>query len=460
MISPSIATRHRRADAITVLATLTCLHTAAAADGALDGTFGLFGAVSVDPPGYTGTAPVRADVDGQGNIVGCVVVNQNPANPFLARLSPSGATDTGFGNGGTLNVALPSGATDLQCNGFAAAADGRLWLGGVGGSNVYVLRRLANGSPDTTFANGGVLALPRTHIDFIEDIKLRPDGSAIVAGERMTASGWRFSVFHVLANGAVDGNFGTDGFQVFDGFSAFMTSTRDDYLTRIALAPDGGIALIGYVKPTATGNSDFAVARLTADGGLDNAFGNSAAVTIAFDLGLSNVDAAFDGRYDSQGRLVIAGRAQRNTAGDTDMAVARLLANGSPDSSFVGGSGKRTIAFDLDGAAGDSAYAIAIQSDGKILLAGYAGHVNATTRDDWAFARLQTNGGLDASFGTGGKVTLGWNLGGGNYDAVHALLPSAGRYIAFGASSTGTSAYSLILARLQNDLIFADPLGG
>ncbi len=156
----------------------------------------------------------------------------------------------------------------------------------------------------------------------------------------------------------------------------------------------------------------------------------------------------------SDGKIVVA--EPYNNGSDLDFAVARYNSDGSLDTSFDG-DGKVTT--DID--SGDAALAMVIQSDGKILLAGYGGGYKY-----FALARYNSDGSLDNTFGTGGKVTTDI---GGSYDLVYDIaIQSDGKIIVTGDSYNGN--YDFALARYTSngslDLSFdgdgkvTTPIGG
>jgi uncharacterized delta-60 repeat protein/uncharacterized repeat protein (TIGR01451 family) len=131
-----------------------------------------------------------------------------------------------------------------------------------------------------------------------------------------------------------------------------------------------------------------------AAGALDSTFGNFGRVTT--DLH-ANTDVANAVAIDSQGRIVVAGSSL--FGGDTDFAVARYLSNGKLDTTF-NGSGFRTIDVAGNGH-NDAATGVAIDSQGRIVLGGWAFN---GTNDDFAAVRLNANGTLDSSFNGTGQV--------------------------------------------------------
>jgi uncharacterized delta-60 repeat protein len=168
----------------------------------------------------------------------------------------------------------------------------------------------------------------------------------------------------------------------------------DAYAYAMAAQPDGKILVAGTSHDHA---GDFTVLRFTRDGELDASFGKGGVVTT--EVGQSS-DIARAVAVDDEGRIVVAGTAN-STATKLDFAVVRYLADGKLDSSF-GDQGKTIVSFGDDA---DTAYSLALQSDGKIVIGGDSSQGSSQTGLDFALLRLDTNGKPDPSFGEAGLVT-------------------------------------------------------
>jgi len=127
-------------------------------------------------------------------------------------------------------------------------------------------------------------------------------------------------------------------------------------------------------------------------------------------------DTAYAVAVQPDGKIVLAGTATVAGSGQ-DFAVARYLDSGAPDLAFGGGTGKVTTAF---GADSDAAYALLLQPDGKIVLGGDSNQGSSTTGVDFALARYGADGTLDATFGSGGKVVTSVAPNGAR-DSIYAL---------------------------------------
>lgn len=224
------------------------------------------------------------------------------------------------------------------------------------------------------------------------------------------------------APGALDPTFGGTGRVTTDFDLVIEDESDDDDIGRcVAIQGDGRIVVAG--SSHGIFDADFALARYLPNGSLDTTFGGTGRVTTA-------ISTAPDFAHDfgnamaiqSDGRIVVAGMTYNGA--NYDFAVVRYLADGSLDTSF-GGTGKVTTGF---GGTHDAAHGVAIQSDGKIVVAGYATTGGSL---DIAVVRFLPDGRLDASFGGTGKVTT--DLG-GNDSARSVAVRADGRIVVAGAT--------------------------
>jgi uncharacterized delta-60 repeat protein len=178
-----------------------------------------------------------------------------------------------------------------------------------------------------------------------------------------------------------------------DGGKLTADNGRNEAAYAIVLQPDGKIVVAGTMESKKKG-FDFAIARLYGNGSFDEAFGDEGSTSVDF---FGSNDSAYAVAIQSDGKIVAAGEAYNTATRDSDFAIARFNTDGSLDPSF----GK--VATDFFGLA-DCIFAMAMQSDGKIVAAGMT-NSTASGGFDFALARYNPNGSLDSSFGSGGKVT-------------------------------------------------------
>lgn len=186
----------------------------------------------------------------------------------------------------------------------------------------------------------------------------------------------------------------------------------------------------------ASGATDLTVTVYGPPGSLDTSFGSGQGKVI---LGAgAGDDYAYAVAVQSDGKIVVAGRAAEHLG---DFALVRLDRDGQLDPTF--GDGGRVLT-DFTGTA-DTAYALAIQPDGKIVAAGTT--TGAGTASDFAVARYNPDGSLDGSFGTGGKVTTAL---GSDADTAYAIaLEPDGTLVVGGDSNRGSSATGIDFALVR-----------
>ena len=230
------------------------------------------------------------------------------------------------------------------------------------------------------------------------------------------------------AGGGLDPTFGSGG-KVLTDFRPLST----DYAYAVAIQPTGGTVAAGFSD--AAGSSDFALARYK-DGDLDASFGSGGKVLT--DFGTSSTDQALAVAIQPNGKIIAAGWS--TAPAHYDFALARYNVDGRLDTSF-GSDGKVLTNF---GAAStyQVALAIAIQPNGKIVVAGHSDAAVARIAD-FALARYTADGRLDPSFGSGGR---GLTDCGGIDGATGVAIQPNGRILAAGYSATG-GLYDFALAR-------------
>ncbi|HET7792802.1 MAG TPA: hypothetical protein VFL64_05405 [Rhizobacter sp.] len=202
--------------------------------------------------------------------------------------------------------------------------------------------------------------------------------------------------------GSLDTSFATAG------IANTAIGTGEDYAEAMVVQPDGRIVVVGS---TATlQGTDITLVRYQRDGALDTTFGNGGKVVTPVGAGS---DEAYAVTLQADGKILVAGGSVQATSG-IDFALLRYNADGSLDTSF-GNGGKVVTAF---GNATDRAQAIALQSDGKIVVGGSTSQTLSGT--DFALARYNADGSLDTTFGNGGKVITALRSGTAG-DAIYAL---------------------------------------
>jgi uncharacterized delta-60 repeat protein len=224
------------------------------------------------------------------------------------------------------------------------------------------------------------------------------------------------------AEGDLDTSFDSDGKVTTD------IGGIDNRARSVAIQSDGKIVAAGYSNPGS--NYDFTLARYNTDGTLDTNFDSDGKVTTAIGSG---TDQAFSVAIQSDGKIVAAGYS--NNGSNDDFALVRYNTDGSLDTSFDS-DGKVTTAI---GGSDDRAHSVAIQSDGKIVVAG---HSDNGSNEDFALVRYNTDGTLDTSFDSDGKVTTA--IGSASDFARSVAIQSDGKIVAAGRSTGSNDDFALV----------------
>jgi uncharacterized delta-60 repeat protein len=411
---------------------------------------------------------VLVQPDGKIVMVGSVETAPGNSDWGVVRLNQDGSEDSGFGTNGRSVVTWDyGGLLDDDPYAVVAVSDalviaGSVSRGSAGGFDAdFALARLtstgaldtagfdADGRVEIPFDVGGDLR------DVALDLAVMDDGRIVVVGwvNTGTAGDSDIGVARIQSGGALDSTFDGDGKAVL---SLNLGGDGSDVATAVAIQPDGKIVIVGDTDYLAN-NTDFVVVRLETDGSYDSTFNGTGVLPIGFDLGGSNYDTASAVAIQDDGKILVVGSASKESGFVGDFAVARVLEDGSLDPSFGGGSGKATIAFDLDPSyQHDFASGLALQSDGAVVLAGKVDR--ASGYDDMAFVRLSFSGQLDLSFGSGGSTIVAFDLGQDNTDSCTGVaLQADGSIVGVGyADRSGAGDQDFAVVRLTNDLVFAD----
>lgn len=249
----------------------------------------------------------------------------------------------------------------------------------------------------------------------------------------------------VLAAGALDTTFDPiDHDGVLIG-NLGLPSTADVRFTAVATQADGKIVAAGTVDALANNQQDFVVARFNTNGALDTTFGVGGAGFVTFDFSSpTGQSTAQDIALDSSGRIIVVGDGP-NASNLDCWTVARLTSSGLLDTSFNSTGKVVTTWIGYTPNVSSQAHGVAVQSDGKIVVVGDVRNVSFISDFDWAIARYNTDGTLDATFGSGGKVTEDFY---GSRDVANDVkIQSDGRIVVAGYARNGTQSDNFAVAR-------------
>lgn len=368
--------------------------------GGLDATFGSAGKLT----GPLAQAQALAlQPDGKLVVVGAMT---------LSRYNADGSADLSFGTAGRVTVVANGGPVD-EMLAIALQADGKIVVGGQtstppsGFNDMVILRYLPDGSLDTGFGTGGkvVNALGPT----ATAVLLQPDGKIVVAG----AISRKLAAVRYLPDGSPDTGFGSGG--------TALSNTTAPFGPAAALQTDGSIVLAGSADDGAGSVAGFWVTRFGPDGALDLGFGDHG--TFRLDGGV-----AFDVAIQPDGKIVVGGSV--GIGGSFAYTLVRVTSGGGLDMGF-GAQGMVTTPFS---GKNDYGRAVALQPDGRIILAGEIADFGAR---DFGLARYLADGSLDTSFGTGGLLQIDFF---GDFDSAYdVLVQPDGKIVAGGSAKNGFS---------------------
>ena len=401
-------------------------------DGSIDSSFGIDG-YSISVPFNDAYAALQPD--------GKIVIAGSGFN--VARINVNGSADSGFGNDGIQTTGFDG---DSYASSVAIQADGKIVVAGTTGTNgdnyFAVARYNPDGSPDNTFNSSGRLttdfgfkipdrgegdSIP-VHVQFATALGIQADSRIVVGGYAYNGVDADFAIVRYNVNGSLDSSFDHDGRQTTD-----LGSYDNAYA--LAIQRDGKIVLAGYtfVEP----NNNFAVIRYNINGSPDSSFNGNGKQTaiLGSDLQIGNSVA-----LQSDGKIVVAGYTLNGTF-NNDFALARFTTNGILDNTFDN-DGILTTDFT---SSDDYAGSVAIQSDDKIVVAGYSYiYLPGLNVQHLAVSRYNRDGTLDNSFGDNGKLEGDSKQGDTRFNAI--AIQADGKAVAAGVTWNGSN-YDFAVAR-------------
>lgn len=327
------------------------------ADGTLDPSFGADGNADGSPDGVVNVSlgdgddvarGVAVAADGKIVVVGDTVQGAS-SNIVVARFNADGTPDATFGADGGSDgtpdgfVGIDLGAGNDRANALSVVADGSVFVAGShvadGSANIIVAHLTATGALDASFGKAedgtpdGVVSVSLGDgDDTASAIGLATDGKLVVAGTSVGKDGSsNFVVARLNADGTPDATFGADGGSdgTPDGFVATSLGEGDDVATALALEADGDILVAGYHQDG--GSTSMAIARYTAAGALDAAFGADGGADGTAD-GVVNVslgagDDKANGLVLDGDKLVVLAGSTIGTDGSSNIALVRLVSH-------------------------------------------------------------------------------------------------------------------------------------
>lgn len=368
-----------------------------AQSGSIDLSFDPMESVHSSWGGYISRAAIQND--GKILIAGRFSKYNNTKARHLARLNSDGSFDTSFKlgrfnwGGGIYNIAIQDDGKIIVAGGFTK-------YNGIKARGMVRLH--SNGNLDTTFFVG------KGANDVVGLILIQKDGKILVEGDFRKVNGYRTcGLVRLLPNGSIDSSF----------IGRTQCNLEHSGIEDMALQEDGKLIIVGHFHEyNNVGRKN--IARLKSDGSLDHSF---------------LVDPNTNGWIESvaiqkDGKIVVAGIFTK-LGGEKARYLARLDTSGRLDSSFKIGSGPKNFLYD-----------VAIQEDGKIIIAGTFKKYNNIPIQ--RIARIHTDGSLDTSFNNNNAEIDNW--------IINVFLQNDGKIIAIGPFNFFHSYYRKRIIRLHN----------
>lgn len=398
--------------------------TSAQTVGALDLTFNTTGIVQNDMGPLDLYQDVKIQPDGKIVAVGTSYDGSYAASIVVTRMLEDGTYDAAFGTNGVFTYHLNYETGAYEC---IVKSDGKILVVGYttdnGGNGMAMLlvQLNADGTPDTNFGNNGVSYFdigPRE--DMAYGIALQSDNKIVVCGTSVDTTTINYDIVPVVvrftATGQPDNSFGTNA------IARIPVSFTENEFTVVRIQPDGKILAAGHIGNGLLWFSAL-IARFNTDGTLDNTFGNNGIVN----KNVNNVDDEFfDMQLTPDNNILLTGftTTQGNLYYHT--LVMKYDFNGDSVASF-GTNGKVVLGTEPMNV-GD---ALTLQPDGKLLIAGASG-MAPPDNQDWGLWRLNADGSTDNGFGYNGRITL--DFAGAADEALGVALQADGKIVVAGKS--------------------------
>ena len=409
------------------------------AAGDLDSSFGIDGVAISPGTNFFSATSIAVQPDGK-IIAGGMYSPTNPPSFYAAQFAlirylPNGLIDSSFGTNGQVTTSFSEyNSSGANLNDVVVLPNGKIVAVGsvrvpdtftpFSRVSLFILRYNSDGSLDMTFnGNGKYIYSSGGFVTSAEAIAVQPDGKFLVTGYTGSVIKgyipYKSLLFRFSGNG-LDAAFGVGGIVV----TQVSGETQGH---SIALQPDGKIVVGG--RTTSNFRFDLSLTRYNSDGSIDSNFGSSGRVIRVGE----NLSEAVDVLIQPDGRIVAIGSIFANSNSE-GFALLRFNPDGSPDQSF-GSSPSNGLVITQVTNLMDRATSTSLQTNGKIIVAGFSHDYSSSFGFDVALARYNPDGSLDRTFGIGGIVSKpsGFSLGG-------ITLQTDGKILAVSTiSSTGVT---------------------
>ena len=314
----------------------------------------------------------------------------------LVRYNSDGSLDSSFSGDGKLTTDIGPGQEQVTT--MLLQPDGKILLAGSSSdsgayygfvsTDVALVRYNSDGSLDSSFSGDGIVTTDfGSTYEEAYSINLQADGKILLAISGLNDDG--NGLVRYNSDGSLDNSFSGDG------ILTTHRPSRDEYFNKVTLQADGKILVAGY-SINYYRQRDYAVFRYNSDGSLDSSFGDHGKLN-------THIVPASDVKFQADGKALVLDVTFNGNGGNRDIALMRYNSDGSLDTSFSG-DGKLTI---LTSVGWGIFQGIALQADGKILLAAFSENENSnySRNSVLSLVRYNSDGSLDTSFSDDGILT-------------------------------------------------------
>ena len=432
--------------------------------------------------------PLNRDIDNDGDSDACVVVNNiadgnsddvgrsvyvdssgkvyvtgysknvdDNGDMYVIKLNNDGNLDTSFGNKGKVVVNNIAGGNGWdRGNSLYVDKNGKVYVTGYskntkGNFDMYVIRLRNDGIIDNTFGsplgrdinedgiNDNAVIISNiaggNGYDYGYSLYVDSSGKVYVTGSSYNGNSYNGSssdmyVIRLNSDGTLDTSFGNSGKVVVNNIAG-----KNSYDVGLSLCVDnsGKVYITGFSNNGS--NDNMYVIRLNSNGSFDTSFGNKGKIIINGIAGRNSWDRADYLYVDKNGKVYVTGTS-KNVYRNSNMYVIKLNNNGSLDKSF-GNNGKVIVNKIASGNIFDYGKSLYVDNNGKIYITGAS--YNGSNFDMYVI-RLNSDGSLDTSFGTKGKVVVNNIAGGNSHDVGYSLyVDKNGKVYVTGDSWNGSN---------------------
>ncbi len=414
-------------------------------EGSLDPTFGSDGIVNTPIPDstFSNAFAVALQTDDKIVAAGSATIG-GVSQVTLTRYNTDGSLDTTFDSDGIVITLIP-GSTFSNALALVIQTDGKIVVTGetiIGGVFQFALVRYnTDGSLDTSFDSDGIVTtiIPGSTFSRPFALALQTDGKIIAAGAATIGGLTQFALARYNTDGSLDTSFDSDG-----AITTPIPASSFSSALGIGIQTNGKIVAAGQ---TISGTNQFALTRYNTDGSLDTSFDSDGIVVTSVPGSTSS--RALTMTIQTDGKIVAAGEAI--IGGITQFALIRYNTDGTPDTTFDSNGIVTTL---IPGSTFSSTLGVVTQVDGKIVTTG---QTDAGGPIQFALIRYNTNGSLDTTFDSDGIVTTiipGSTLS----RAFGVALQTDGKIVVAGLSDVGGLTQFTLARYLGRICTFSDSL--